>query len=225
MYYQNRWSAGLTLVALIPLAGCVAPWLDTETEEVVEYRLEPTGTEEAMFKGLEQSGATVAGFFECVTHKWMVRYSKRNRRIPTKYAGGLSPEQASLGYCVFLPLTLIGTFMGYGSCYKPVEWEAVEGRFRREGKARVVDQGSYPISAARVEWELGLADGPVAGLVVTDADGRFTISFGQSWGAIRASLDRMDSADLRLEAVDAGAVGSIPIDLLQVNDAIMRKNQ
>ncbi len=230
MYYQNRWSAGLTLVALIPLAGCVAPWLDTETEEVVEYRLEPTGTEEARFTGLEQSGEVVSGLFEFVGTDQGVRYETRKRKIPTMYAasdgvGTFSPGMASFTYLLILPLSVISTLTGNGSGFDPVEWKTVEGRPRRVGKTGIVSQRSYPISAAGVEWELDLAGGPVAGLVETDSDGRYTISFEQSWGAIRSSLDRMDSADLRLEAVDAGAVGSIPIDLLQVNDAIMRKNQ
>jgi hypothetical protein len=231
MYCRNRWSAGLTLLALIPLAGCVAPWLDTETEEVlVEYQFEPTGTEEAQFTGLEQSGEVVSGLFELVKTEQEVRYEKRNRRVPTMYAASdgaktLSPGLASFTYLLVLPLSVLSTLTGNGSGFDPVEWKTVEGRPRRDGTTGVVRQRSYPISAAGVEWELGLADGPVAGLVETDPDGRFTISFEQSWGAIRSSLDRMVSADLRLEAVDEGAAVSVPIDLLRVDEAIMRSGQ
>jgi hypothetical protein len=227
---RNRWSVGLTLVALLALSGCVAPWLDTKTENVLKFQFEPTGTGEARFTVLEQSGEVVSGLFEFVETDQEVRYETRNRRIPTMYAasdgvGTFSPGMASFTYLLILPLSVISTLTGNGSGFDPVEWKTVEGRPRRVGKTGIVSQRSYPISAAGVEWELDLAGGPVAGLVETDSDGRFTISFEQSWGAIRSSLDRMVSAELRLEAVGGGGAVSVPIDLLRVDEAIMRSGQ
>ncbi len=230
MHIRNRRSSGLTLFALLPLSGCVAPWLDAETFEVAELRFEATGIEQVQYADLQQTGEVVSGLLELVKTEQEVRYVKRNRRVPTRYTdevlgGRFSPGLASTVYWLFLPLTLLGTLTGNGSGSKPVAWKEVEGQPRRGERTGVMRQRSYPISAAGVEWELDLADGPVAGLVETGLGGRFTISFEQSWGAIRSSLDRMVSADLRLEAVDEGVVLSIPIDLLRVDEAIMRGGQ
>lgn len=230
MYGNERGPAGLAVFALVSLAGCVAPWLDTKVEEELVFRFEPTGVEEAKFTFLQQSGEKVSGLLEVVKTEQEVRYEKRNRRVPTKYAASdgadtLSPGLASFTYWLLLPLTAISTLTGDGSGFKPVKWKVVEGRPRRVRATGTVRLESYPVGAAAVAWELGLASGPVSGLVETDADGRFTISLEQNWAAIRSSLDRTVSADLRLEAVDEGAAVSVPIDLLRVDEAIVRGGQ
>ncbi len=215
MKKRDRESTGLVLFALLPLSGCLCPRLDIETHEVAEFRFEPTGAEETELTSIEQVGGTVAGLLELVKVDEEVRYTKRNRRIPTVYTSqGVHFGTEELT-CVYWLLARP----------KPVAWKEVEGQFRRGEKTGITRQRSSPFSAASVEWELALADGPVAGLVETDTDGRFTISFGQSWGAIRSSLDRMIAADLRLESVYGGAVVSVPIDLLRVDEAIMRSGQ